>query len=96
VQIAKLRTDHTLREKATLRWLGGNTKIVDFFWGRLVFEVDRQEAEVLEAVLNCSITESIIRDALTRYVEGEVSLDECRELCTPYIIATRLTGLKRA
>jgi hypothetical protein len=95
--VAKLRTDHELRKRAALRWLSSNIRINDFAWGRFSFEVDRREAETLEAVLNCSMAEPTVRDALTRYVEGEISLDECHDLCAPYIIATRLTGfgLKR-
>jgi hypothetical protein len=95
VGVAKLWTDHELRKRAALRWLGSNTRITDFAWGRFCFEVDRREAETLETVLNCSMAEPTVRDVLTRYVEGEISLDECHDLCVPYIIATRLTGLKR-
>ena len=94
--VAKLRTDHELRRRAALRWLSSKVRINNFAWGRFSFEVDRREAEVLETVLNCSMAEPTVKDALTRYVEGGISLAECRDLCAPYIIATKLTGLKRS
>ncbi len=90
-KVFRLNTQHHLRKNAVNRFLREEFEIIELgVYQSLHYEIDLKKVKKLESLLKVNLRTKDIKETLSGYVNGRLSLDETYDQYLPLMIASKL------